>query len=100
MATSARSAYERGEGVVSGSSHWSPRSARESCPGRSASGRLLARSAYGWCGDAERRHQGNLPLAGVHRILLATRDAHELYRRYGGFSNLSAPDRSMELIRK
>jgi GNAT superfamily N-acetyltransferase len=29
------------------------------------------------------------------RFLLATRDAHELYRRYGGFENLPAPERWM-----
>jgi GNAT superfamily N-acetyltransferase len=40
------------------------------------------------------------PLAKVKRVLLATRDAHELYRRYGSFRNLSAPDRWMELVRK
>jgi hypothetical protein len=28
-------------------------------------------------------------------FLLATRDAHELYRRYGGFEVLAAPDRFM-----
>jgi GNAT superfamily N-acetyltransferase len=28
-------------------------------------------------------------------FLLATRDAHELYRRYGGFETLPAPDRLM-----
>ena len=28
-------------------------------------------------------------------FLLATRDAHELYRRYGGFEVLQAPDRLM-----
>jgi GNAT superfamily N-acetyltransferase len=28
-------------------------------------------------------------------FLLATRDAHELYRRYGGFEALPAPDRFM-----
>jgi GNAT superfamily N-acetyltransferase len=37
-----------------------------------------------------------LDQAGVRRILLATRDAHELYRRYGGFDSLQAPDRWLE----
>jgi GNAT superfamily N-acetyltransferase len=32
----------------------------------------------------------------VRRLLLATRDAHELYRRYGGFESLQAPERWME----
>lgn len=31
----------------------------------------------------------------VRRFLLATRDAHELYRRYGGFEPLQAPERWM-----
>jgi GNAT superfamily N-acetyltransferase len=30
-------------------------------------------------------------LVTVRRILLVTRDAHELYRRYGGFELLSPP---------
>ena len=30
------------------------------------------------------------------RLLLATRDAHELYRKYGGFSPLPNPERWME----
>jgi GNAT superfamily N-acetyltransferase len=32
----------------------------------------------------------------VRRLQLATRDAHELYRRYGGFTPLSAPEMWME----
>lgn len=32
-------------------------------------------------------------LRGLKQMLLATRDAHELYRRYGGFASLPAPDR-------
>ena len=32
----------------------------------------------------------------LRRILLATRDAHELYRQYGGFTPLANPDRWME----
>jgi GNAT superfamily N-acetyltransferase len=34
-------------------------------------------------------------LRGVSRFLLATRDAHELYRRYGGFELLPNPERWM-----
>lgn len=34
-------------------------------------------------------------LRGLKRTLLATRDAHELYRRYGGFVNLPAPEKWM-----
>jgi GNAT superfamily N-acetyltransferase len=37
-------------------------------------------------------------LHGVPRWLLATRDAHELYRRFG-FAALAAPERRMELNR-
>lgn len=32
----------------------------------------------------------------LRRLLLATRDAHELYRKYGGFTNLGSPERWME----
>lgn len=32
-------------------------------------------------------------LRGLKQILLATRDAHELYRRYGGFDSLPAPEK-------
>ena len=32
-------------------------------------------------------------LRGIKQILLATRDAHELYRRYGGFEGLPAPEK-------
>lgn len=35
-------------------------------------------------------------LQGLRRWMLATRDAHELYRRYGGFETLKAPERWME----
>lgn len=35
-------------------------------------------------------------LQGVKRLLLATRDAHELYQRYAGFQPLAAPERWME----
>jgi GNAT superfamily N-acetyltransferase len=35
---------------------------------------------------------------GVRRFLLATDDAHELYRRYGGFKPLASPDKFMERI--
>ncbi len=35
----------------------------------------------------------------LRRLLLATRDAHELYRQYGGFTPLGSPDRWMERIK-
>lgn len=35
-------------------------------------------------------------LQGLRRMLLATRDAHELYRRFGGFTPLRTPERWME----
>ncbi len=35
-------------------------------------------------------------LRGLGRLLLATRDAHALYRRHGGFEALQAPERWME----
>lgn len=35
-------------------------------------------------------------LAGLRRMMLATRDAHELYRRYGEFEALRTPERWME----
>lgn len=35
-------------------------------------------------------------LMDLRRILLATRDAHELYHQYGGFTSLANPDRWME----
>lgn len=38
-------------------------------------------------------------LQGLRRFMLATRDAHELYRNYAGFQNLSAPERWMEITR-
>jgi GNAT superfamily N-acetyltransferase len=34
-------------------------------------------------------------LQGIKLILLATRDAHELYRRYGGFEAVTTPERLM-----
>lgn len=37
-------------------------------------------------------------LQSLKRILLATRDAHELYRRYGGFETLSTPERWMARV--
>lgn len=57
--------------------------------------------------DAEQRRNGlgkwlveclvNHPdLKPIRRLLLATRDAHELYRKYGGFVPLANPDRWME----
>ena len=35
-------------------------------------------------------------LRGIKRIMLATKDAHVLYRRYGGFESLKEPSRWME----
>jgi GNAT superfamily N-acetyltransferase len=35
-------------------------------------------------------------LQGFRNFLLATRDAHELYRRYGGFETLPAPEKWMK----
>ena len=37
-------------------------------------------------------------LSSLRRIVLATRDAHELYRKYGSFSNLRTPERWMEKL--
>ena len=37
-------------------------------------------------------------LQGLRRVLLATKDAHDLYQRYGGFTNLQSPDRWMERL--
>jgi GNAT superfamily N-acetyltransferase len=37
-------------------------------------------------------------LAPLRRIVLATRDAHELYRKYGNFTNLRTPERWMEKL--
>ena len=39
---------------------------------------------------------GHPGLRGLARFILATRDAHELYRRYGGFEKLQAPELWME----
>jgi N-acetylglutamate synthase-like GNAT family acetyltransferase len=38
-------------------------------------------------------------LQGLRRIMLATRDAHALYRQFG-FTSLTAPERMMELLRQ
>ncbi len=35
-------------------------------------------------------------VSGLRRVLLATRDAHELYRAYGGFLPLEHPEKLME----
>jgi GNAT superfamily N-acetyltransferase len=35
-------------------------------------------------------------LRGLKNLLLATRDAHELYRRYGGFDSLEKPEKWMK----
>jgi GNAT superfamily N-acetyltransferase len=37
-------------------------------------------------------------LQGLRRMMLATRDAHGLYAKYG-FTSLGAPDRIMEIVR-
>jgi len=37
-------------------------------------------------------------MARLRRLLLATRDAHELYRNYGGFEMLGSPERWMAKI--
>jgi N-acetylglutamate synthase-like GNAT family acetyltransferase len=34
----------------------------------------------------------------MKRLILVTRDAHELYRNYGGFQNMAAPERWMERL--
>jgi GNAT superfamily N-acetyltransferase len=39
-------------------------------------------------------------LQGLRNFILATRDAHELYRQHGGFEPLAAPDRWMARPRK
>ncbi len=49
-----------------------------------------------WLVESVTSHPDLQPL---RRILLATRDAHELYRRYGGFTGLAAPERWMERMR-
>jgi GNAT superfamily N-acetyltransferase len=41
---------------------------------------------------------GHPDLQTLRRILLATRDAHDLYRRYAGFAPLQAPERWMERL--
>jgi GNAT superfamily N-acetyltransferase len=41
---------------------------------------------------------GHPALAGLRRILLATRDAHGLYEKYGGFRQLAHPERLMERL--
>jgi GNAT superfamily N-acetyltransferase len=37
-------------------------------------------------------------LKGIKRIMLATKDAHVLYAKYGGFERLREPDRWMERL--
>ena len=39
-------------------------------------------------------------LQGVKRLQLATRDAHELYKRYADFTPLAAPDMWMERVQE
>ena len=46
-----------------------------------------------WMVDCVTKHPD---LKHIRRILLATRDAHELYRKYGGFEPLSHVERWME----
>ena len=41
---------------------------------------------------------GHSKLQGVKRILLATSDAHDLYRKYGGFDSLQVLSKWMERI--
>lgn len=41
----------------------------------------------------------HLDLQGVKRILLVTRDAHELYQHYGGFERIQNPERLMVRVR-
>lgn len=49
-----------------------------------------------WLVEAVASHPA---LKDLKRILLATGDAHELYRRYGGFTGLKSPERWMERSR-
>jgi GNAT superfamily N-acetyltransferase len=58
----------------------------EPCRGRGVARRML---------DALFAHA---QVQGLRRMMLATRDAHDLYARYG-FTALGAPDRFMELHR-
>lgn len=54
------------------------------------------RSGLGkWLVECVVNHPDLKPL---RRLLLATRDAHELYRKYGGFAPLGNPDRWMEKV--
>lgn len=54
------------------------------------------RSGLGkWLVECVVNHPDLKPL---RRLLLATRDAHELYRKYGGFTPLVNPDRWMEKV--
>ncbi len=48
-----------------------------------------------WLIETVVTHPAMVPL---RRMLLATRDAHELYRHYGGFETLENPDRWMARI--
>jgi GNAT superfamily N-acetyltransferase len=41
-------------------------------------------------------HPGLRP---IRRLILATRDAHELYQKYGGFQPLGSPERWMERVK-
>jgi len=70
-------------------------------------------STFAWLCDVfileEHRHSGlgkrlveavvdHPDLKPIRRILLATADAHDLYRRYGGFDLLAHPERWMERL--
>jgi GNAT superfamily N-acetyltransferase len=72
-------------------------------------------ATFGWIGDVfileSHRKRGlskwlvqfmvNHPeLARVRRLILATQDAHELYRRYGGFELLPQPERWMTRLQE
>jgi len=72
-------------------------------------------ATFGWIGDVfileSHRKRGlskwlvqcivNHPeLARIRRLILATQDAHELYRRYGGFELLPQPERWMTRLRE
>jgi GNAT superfamily N-acetyltransferase len=67
-------------------------------------------ATFGWLCDlfVAERHRGkglgkwlvqtvvaHPDLAAIRRLMLATRDAHELYRSYGGFEPLASPERWM-----
>ena len=72
-------------------------------------------ATFGWIGDVfileSHRKQGlskwlvrciidHPDLVSVRRLILATQDAHDLYRKYGGFESLPQPERWMTRIRE